>query len=428
MMPTMKAGRIVFAWLAPFACSLLLFVSGCSKSADKLLQTTITASHAAESAALQDDARRAKSAAESAAGALRDLEQRAESDDAAKRVVGQARLAALAARNHAEKADERQQRRDSLGGLKAKAYRGARGLVIRGLCSAAAFGAEKAAASSTNDLTVGDWNLTRDARKLVALTEDTFAGGTNGPANWTNVATSLRQWATNPPPEANVSLALSLLGSGQRDLALVEVELMTTNGMTSTNALLLHHGTRALVYSLQGWSWLAASEVELFAAAAPGSDYPVGGENALALVHGFLAVEALTKQDWRKADKHISDCVRISPTNFVTVYLTGERLAANGDWEKAAQSLEAGAANTPDSWLAGRLAERARALRDGKGSARSMVLDPKFLIEVSFHYAVQNAKTSEAAAKLESYYEQSAVMGKQIMEKLPFGKGDTKPQ
>lgn len=161
-------------------------------------------------------------------------------------------------------------------------------------------------------------------------------------------------------------------------------------------------------------------EIERIGAIAPGSDYPVIGEEILVLVHATLAYEALQEGDLRKADELIAECVKMSPNNPVSVYLTGERLAANGEWEKAADSLEASAANAKDKWFAERLSQRARALRDGKGSSKSLVLDAGFLIDISAHYVGEAAKDSEAARKLESLWDEAGATGKRLVEKLGF--------
>jgi hypothetical protein len=402
------------------AAILGLLLSGCSQSTDQLLQSSLQASREAETAASQQKAKQAMAAVERAAKSLRKLESRAEADDGAKQVVGEARLAVLAAKQHAEIALEHEQRSDRLAGLKVKTYRASRALLIRGFCSGAALGADKIAAQGTNDLKIVDWNLTRDAREFVKLLEDIQEHDSTGEPDWTNVATSLRLWATNPPPEAHVFLALSLLGAGQRDLALAEVEAMGTNKLASPNGALLKHGTRALVYSLNGWSHLAAAEVGQFAAFAPESDYSVDGNEYLVLVHVLVAGSAIHTGDWRKADEHLAACVKLSPNNPITVYLTGERLAANGEWEKAADRMDAIAVTAEDKWLAERFAERARDLRDGKGSTESLILDPQFLTDIAVHYVTKKAKSSEAAAKLDALFDSATAMGKRLVNKLEF--------
>jgi hypothetical protein len=68
--------------------------------------------------------------------------------------------------------------------------------------------------------------------------------------------------------------------------------------------------------------------------------------------------------------------------------------------------------------VAQRLAQRARDLRDGKGSQQNLALDPKFLFELSIHLFSQKARNSEAARKLESLSEEAGAMGKRVLEKL----------
>ena len=399
-------------------CTLALIFTACSQSSDQLLRQTLKDSREAEAAANELDAKRAMAAAERAIKSLRSLEARAETDSTAKQVVGEARLAALAAKGRAELVDEQQQRRDCLAGWKVKAYRSSRDLLVRGLCSGAALGADKVAAQGTNDLKIADWNLTQDARELVVLVQSIQQPDSTKTPDWTNVATSLRQWATNPPPETHAFLALSLLGAGQRDLALAEVEAMGTNQLSSPNGMVLKHGTRALVYALHGWNQLAAYEAAQFTSVASESDYPMKGEESLIFIHVIVAGDALHKGDWRKADEQLATCVKLSPNNPVVVYLTGERLAADGEWEKAAATMEAGASTTEDNWLAERFAQRARDLRDGKGRKDSLILDPKLLTDITVHFVAEKAKTSEAAEKLDSLFKEATAMGKRLLDKL----------
>jgi hypothetical protein len=100
------------------------------------------------------------------------------------------------------------------------------------------------------------------------------------------------------------------------------------------------------------------------------------------------------------------------------VFLTGERLAANGEWVKAANSLEAQAAGTGNEWIARQLARRARDLRDGKGNSQAPALDSGFLLEVAIHATVQTAKNSAAAKELEQFTTEAKAFAQRVTEKL----------
>lgn len=424
-MPPMNGPRLhLWRTLSLLFCACVAWVVvGCSRSPEALLQTTIESSRQAEAACKAQDAEKATAAAKRATKALGQLEKLAASQRPeqaeARRVVGEARLAAQAAQAHAELADEEQQRRERLSCLKVKAYRAAREPLIRGLCAAAAFGAGQVGKQGTNGVTLGDRNLAEDAKRL-ALLASRLDRTAPADGDWEAIAAQFNRWGTNPPVEANLFLGLALALAGQTDLALAELDAADTNRLGTTNALVLHRGALTLLYCLKGWNRLAVREAAQFAALAPGSDFDLSGADAVVLVHLWLAGDAFTQRDWARVDREIAECVKVSPNSPIVVYLTGERLAATGDWEKAADSMEASATTAEDKWFAQRLAQRARELRDGRGSKQRLALDPKFLFEVTTHLAVTKARNSEAARKLERLHTEAGAFGKRLLEKLPL--------
>lgn len=363
---------------------IFLYGVGCRQSPENLHQAALEASHEATAAAKQDDAQRALDASRRASRLLKKLERSADQDPLAKSLVGETRLAVMEAQNVAEHAYEEHQRTERLGTLKVKAYRASRVVALRGLLSAAALGAEAMALQGTNEVWLGDQNFTENARILASLVQEFTTGELAEPPAWTNVATSLQTWSTNPPAETGLFLALSMVSIGRRDLALAEVESVALSDLTSNNSAMLFHGVRAFVYGFHGWNRLAALEVEKLARTADQSDYPIEGEDAVVMARAFVAGDAVLKRDWKRADEQIAECVKLAPNHPIVVYLTGERLAANGEWEKAAESMEAKALSSDEQWIAEKLARRARELRDGKGSKQSLYLDPGFFSTFRF--------------------------------------------
>jgi hypothetical protein len=395
---------------------IFLHVTGCRQSPENLHEAALEASHKATAAAKQHDPQAAMDASRRARRLLTRLEREADQDPVAQRLVGEARLAVMEAEEIAEHAYEEDQRTERLGSLKAKTYRASRVVALRGFLSAAALGAEAMALQGTNVVWLGDQNLTENAQMLAMLVQEFSTGEFAEPPAWTNVAASLRTWSTNPPPETGLFLALSMVSVGQRDLALAEVESVVLNDLTSSNSAMLYHGVRAFVYGFHGWNRLAALEVEKLARSAEQSDYAVEGEDAVVMARAFVAGDALLKRDWKKADEQIAECVKLAPNHPIVVYLTGERLAANGEWEKAAESMEAKALSSDEQWIAEKLARRARELRDGKGSKQSLFLDPRFLFDISIHYCARKAKSTEAANKLKGLWGYATATGKRLIE------------
>jgi hypothetical protein len=389
---------------------LILLVAGCSQSPESLRQSALEASREATSAAEEQDAKRAIAASRRATKLLRKLEKQAETNEAAKRLVGEVRLAVMAAQKQAELVDEQRQHRECLTGLKVKAYRATRGVALQGLLSAAALGADQMAVHGTNVLK-DNFELQLVAMRLTELAQEFPEGDLSGMTNWTNVAATLRIWATNPPPETGVVLALAFAGTGQADLAVTELDMIGTNVMASPNTAMLVHGTRAMVYVTQGWNQLAAAEVEQLAVLAPESDYDIKSEDAVILLRVLMVGDAVHQQDWQKLDELVAECIKIAPNHPMVAYLTGEQLAANGDWEKAAESMEAQARSAEEKWVAEKLSQRARELRDGRGNQNRFV-DSKLFLDMSVFLLQRHAKDTEAARKLAALWEHAGVAGK----------------
>ncbi|HOG94082.1 MAG TPA: hypothetical protein PLE80_10955, partial [Opitutaceae bacterium] len=117
-------------WPRPILFSLLalsLLFAGCGKTTDELVQQAREAESAARLACEADEPKTARKAADRAESALETLEKRAAKakDDkpALDAAAGTARLAARAARDHAQLATERAEFRDLCSSIKARAYR-----------------------------------------------------------------------------------------------------------------------------------------------------------------------------------------------------------------------------------------------------------------------------------------------------------------
>ena len=408
----MSCNRSPQIWVGvqAFLILLILLAVGCNQSPEKLHLAALEACREATSAAEEQDAKRAMAASRRATKLLRKLEKQAETDEVAKRLVGEVRLAVVDAQKQAELVDEQRQLREALAGLKARAYRASRDIALQGLLSAAALGADQMALHGTNVLQ-NQPELQLAVMRLTTLTEEFPELELAGMTNLTNVAAILRIWATNPPPETGVVLALAFAGTGQADLAVTELDMVGTNVMASPNSAMLVHGTRAMVYVARGWNRLAAVEVEQLAALAPESDYDIKSDDAVILLRVLMVGDAVHQQDWQKLDELVAECIKIAPNHPMVVYLTGERLAANGDWEKAAESMEAQARNAEEMWVAEKLSRRARELRDGRGDQNRFV-DSKLFLDMSVFLLKRHAKNSEAARKLEELWKQAGAVGK----------------
>jgi len=400
-----------------------LLLVGCSKTPDEWLQRAVAAEKAAQSALSRNDPKAARRAADDAGKAARQLQKLAEADGPSReerqRLFQQAQVAARLAREHAGLALERRQRQDKLSGLKVRTYQKARSLIFTTVLPPMAAAAGKAAKVGTNELTAIERPLAQHSWKLASIL-CARPQLSDGAPDWAGAASDLRSWSTNQTLEFKAFLALVFVMLGQSDFALAELESVDPANLQSTNALAIYHGGRALLYALQGWNQLAAPEAEAFEKQAQIIDGPVNGQQLVAMFHAFTACDAFTKRDFLKMDAAVAQSIRAWPDNPLAAYLTGEKLAANGEWEKAAVSLEARAAGTEDEWIAQRLAQRARDLRDGKGTTKALVLDTRFLAQLAVHATVKTARNSAAGKRLGEFVEGAKTFGQQLRERVPL--------
>lgn len=82
--------------------------------------------------------------------------------------------------------------------------------------------------------------------------------------------------------------------------------------------------------------------------------------------------------------------------------------------------MEASAKDSGDEWIARRFAERARELRDGRGSTKAFVLDTRFLVTYIAHAIKVEAEKSGAGKKIAEALEQTKAFGNVVRERLPL--------
>jgi hypothetical protein len=403
--------------------ALVLPLAGCGSKPQRLLQTATKAEKEAQAAEARVDVEAANRAAEAAGDAVGQLQKFVEEDKSRsadlREVLAKAQTAELSAREFAALAGEERELRDRLASLKVRAYQKARTAILTTVLPQMAVVAKKAGELGTNGLSVIERPLAEQAWKLASLVSGR-SPSPDGRADWSGVASDFGSWSTNPPMEFRAFLGLALVLAGSGDFALAEFESVNAGSLRGTNALRIYHGGRALLYAMRGWNRLATREVEAFGNCAESSEGAVNGKQILALMHGFLAYSALTKREFEKMDAEVTQSLRAWPDNPLVVFLTSEKLAANGEWEKAANSLEALAAGIKDEGMVKLLAQRARDLRDGKGGTQALALDARFLVQVAAHCAYTAAKDSAAGRRLGEAFDEAVAFGRNLRSSLPL--------
>ena len=181
---------------------------------------------------------------------------------------------------------------------------------------------------------------------------------------------------------------------------------------------------KALAYRANGLNHLGVKEFELALAEPEGVG---GGETSLpwsrAQIHLLSAILFTYQGELSEADKEIMEAIKVDPGGPIAAFVTGERLTADGEYEKAAESLETylARAGDADSWLAKRLTERAREIRDKRGDAEPLCHDIGFACEVGLHYMGQDLAKSPAGQKLNQWAESARRFGAQLTTQLAGG-------
>jgi tetratricopeptide (TPR) repeat protein len=190
-----------------------------------------------------------------------------------------------------------------------------------------------------------------------------------------------------------LGLALGYAVLGQTGFALVELDRVDPARLGEPEYAALVPLTRALVFSRLGFLELATRE------ATGSSGDSVQGQQALAAIHAILAYGHATKKDWERMDRELAQAVRIWPNNPLVVFLSGERLLADGRKEQALETFARAAAGSEAAWLAPLVEKRIRQVRDSTGDAPPLLLDHEFIAKCVLHSLIEQAQRSEPGRK-----------------------------
>lgn len=423
----------LFAW-AVAAC-----VAGCGRSEtprtiDQFAQEAEAARSEAEAARVAKDPTAAAAAADRAEQVAKALGEALGSfaqptaaqlaaHQAALSAAGRSRLVAQLAGEERLLADLVAGDLTSLSGAKVRAYRSVRGVALASVFQGLALAADQAAKQDFETLPAE----VRQSANTAADLAECCTGRSRpigGQPDWTGIAMDMRQIGSQPPSTLCLHLAVMHLILGDERLALAEVEQYTSPAgsvrprhgydMLNLDAPEHVHLLRALILSQNGLNHLAAAEAEKIEA--EDSEGQPAGKQVLAGAYLCLAWLHLQEHEFVKADAELAKAVAIWPDNPVSVYLTGERLAADGKYEAAAKSMERAAHGTQHEWLAARIAQRARQVRDSKGKADSLLLDRTFARDVALHYITEAASESagQASQELQDYVDTVRNLGQRM--------------
>ncbi len=336
---------------------------------------------------LEQPARRA----EKAYAALLALRESHPQDPAVAEACAQAEPRYHELRRRWRLARERRALADLLGGLKVRGYRAARNSLVPRLLDSLASAAHQAAVCEPGTLPP----LARETARLAArLVEATPAMGdrtaaANLPTDWRQVAGAIEHWREQEPPEFSLGLGLAFAVLGKTGFALVELERVDPARLDRPEHAALLPLARAIVLSRAGFPELATREATRL------SGDTEQGRQLLAAIHALLAYGYAEERNWKQMDRELALAVRAWPNNPLVVFLTGERLLADGRREAALETFEQLAGASEAAWLAPLLARRIREVRDSTGEVPPLALDNGFMVRCVLQSLLAQVERSE---------------------------------
>ncbi len=324
-----------------------------------------------------------------------------------------AEAAASEARYYAELAEEEKQRADALASWKARIYKTARVTAVQTTTRSLIAAAEEAGRHDPESLP----EQLQVSAEIAADMANQLTGRqplANGQPDWKGIVKDLKAMNKDISQHTSQFLALTHLISGQPKFALYEIEMVDPQNQKTHDEQLYFHLLKGTVYSMNDWQHLAVLEVENIS-----TDGEESSEELMASVHLMLAYLFLRGNDLERADRETVRAMQIWPNNPVSVFLTGERLAASGEHEKAADSLEKHAKTSRQKWFAKRVSQRARALRDTPGKGQTLIHDSAFMREVVLNYFLVAAEESPAAARIKRQMDSAVNFGNRLLKHLP---------
>jgi len=381
--------------------AILLWIAGCGDTPDDpaALRDGITAARdearAAQGRKEHKAALKAAGRAERFLAALRAISegQGTRASEAGGMIAGADR-AARAARHWADLAEEEYQLAKTLGSFRARTYRGGRKLALKAAFKGLGLAADQAAKKGINKLP----QEVQDAAELAAAFASDFSGRKplkDGSPDWAGIARDMNAFAAKPPGKLPLVLGVAFFLLGRERLAICELDMVDTSRLDAEEKL-VYGFALALVYRANGWTRLSIRQIESMIDC--GDEYDPEVQEAMYL---FSAMLFVADKDFARADADLARALKADPNNAVAVFVTGERLAAGGEWEKAAASLEKSAREcSGDEWLARQISERARQVRDGRGADQPLFYDKKFVARIVMHYLAQAAGKSAAVREV----------------------------
>ena len=357
----------------------------------------------------KDDEKGAKLAAAKARAAYKKLKKLGQKGEP----LAKAQTAYRQADAWAEKTYEKRRYKKILAGWKASGYKKARDgalvLIFKGL----ALATDQAAKGRLDALP----EKVKEKTKLAADLVEKLGGPAkknDGEPDWEAISKHCSLIAEKRPPTLSIVVSLGLVLAGKGDLALVEMEGLSLDELEGEKRDVARI-VRAVALVMAKLEQLAEDEFdELHNSKAGGLDSQIRGG-----LHLFMAGLYIKNLRFLEADKALARAVRACPNNSVVVYLTGERLAAKGEYEKAAESLQKAASGAKQEWLAKQISQRMRELRDNPQQMKPLVFDFAFAYQLVKAFLNDPTMKSKAAKRLNEWLSIASRLSEELWKQIP---------
>ncbi len=414
--------------------SLLLFVlaAGCGRrfefAEDEDLAATAAQARddavAAQQAGDPEAARWAADWAEAAVEEARTRADRAAEADrpAADRAVREVLALAREAVKFAETAEEEADVADKLGGLRGRSYARARAASLKAIYMGLSLGAKHAGDMGYAALNAQQRDLAD--RALEAAGAPRLPDGS---PDWDAAARTLAAQADDPPRENNYLLAVCFACLKQDRLALYEAAPLDPADVTSPGEKLKCHIIRGVVFMLNGYSRLAMRDLQAALVLIEDLDAERLDPELRGCLHLGMAVLHGLNHDYEACDREVMRATQLWPNNPVGTILTGEVMVAQGEYVKAAVTLEDLLCDLDaeaDPEIVRLVQERARQIRDDEVEAAPLFHDPAFIRRLQMVNLTRAARTSETAKKLTAYLDRARAFGADLLGRIPGVGGD----
>ena len=278
-------------------------------------------------------------------------------------------------------------------GLKAKMYRSTRKGLVKGTLAVMA-AVEGQAAHPILD------TLPQGVRETVSA-----AGGEAG---------ALKMIAEDPPAEIGLVVATGFLVHLQKTPALCELALVDEERFATPGGRSGFHVVRGATYFMHGLKQHGLRDLR---------SANVGGAERLApevrtAIYYSAAAAAIAADEPRMARTQLELAEALSPGDPMVVFLRAEREISKARYGDAGEMLSGWRGENPeaDGLVPGVIDGRIADLREGGESLKTVLLDPKWVVNFGLDYIAEQAGDSEAFRKLDEVTGTSRTLMSEMLE------------